>query len=44
MIKILTARETNNIEYELEFYYDMSRQGYIRYELTPNVEEAVGYG
>ena len=34
MIKILMARETNNIEYELKFYYDMSRQGYIRYELT----------
>ena len=27
---ILAARETNTIEYELEFYYDMSRQGYIR--------------
>ena len=28
--RILAARETNTIEYELEFYYDMSRQGYIR--------------
>ena len=27
---ILAARETNTIEYELEFYYDMNRQGYIR--------------
>ena len=29
-----TARETNTIEYHLEFYYDMSRPGYIQYELT----------
>ena len=27
---ILAARETNTIEYELDFYCDMSRQGYIR--------------
>ena len=27
---ILVARETNAIEYEFEFYYDMSRQSYIR--------------
>ena len=27
------ARETNTIEYDFEFYHDMSRQGYIRYEL-----------
>ena len=34
--KILTARKTNTIEYELEFCCDMSCQGYIRlltYEL-----------
>ena len=27
---ILAARETNIIEYEIEFYNNMSRQGYIR--------------
>ena len=27
---ILAARETDTIEYELEFYYDMSCQGYMR--------------
>ena len=39
---ILGAWETNTIEYELEFYYDMSRHGYklMSYELSLKLRDS----